>query len=141
MWIFEGPYFPAFTFVPLPPPSSPIGLKSALDTDCRNGVKDPPRASASPTLSWAFIFGMTGGRLAPHPLPWYQCTGLPIGPFTLDPRVLCPVDTVSSYRSHVGLDTDCRNGVQTFEDRISVVTVSSLRPRLHPPIALGLTSP
>ena len=34
--------------------------------------------------------------------------------------------TVLAYRSHVGFDTDCRNGVWTFTDRISVVTVSSL---------------
>ena len=37
VWIFEGPYFPAFAFVTLPHRSS-YGTYVSLDTDYRNGV-------------------------------------------------------------------------------------------------------
>ena len=82
MRISEGPYFPAFAVVTLPPPFFTLGLTSALASTAGvfgTGVKDPPRAFVSLTLSWAFIFLKTRGWLAPHPLP----TGLPIGPSTL----------------------------------------------------------
>ena len=73
----RGSAFPIFSFVPSPPPFVTLGLTPALGPSAgvsRTSVKDPPRAFVSLTLSHAFIFPESRGRLTPSPLPRYQCT-------------------------------------------------------------------